>query len=677
MRVLLCFLFSLCFISLKSQTCIIEHELDYENIHTCIYVHEDSTNSISIYNAIFDTLTFTKVATEFFYKGFSNSSFIFKIPIQNNTAKKIQYFFSIKNPGIQEITFIESFKNEVFQIQKVGEQLVFNKRILEDNNYTFELEIPALESRNFYFIIRNYGNIVKIPMSVESFQSYHNTKLNSYFLYSFFYGLLLFACLFNVLLFFTFKDKLYIITSAGILFIFLYVFTIDGFSVKYLWNSNTWLATRASYIIAIVSVLLYSYAIQLFYNMHVMHKVCNIILKILYGVLAVLLLCSILPYQYFVYCNYILYAIVFIVITVIVIFQIKIIIKKVHYSKMLFFASIVLVITFIWVLMFNLGILHVPESQFFNAKIGLSIHILLVSVAVSARFRSLLIRSKEKLEFEVKLRTIEIEAQKDYLYVQKEQIQTQNKELNESIRYASRIQQGILPSLEFFQSLLPKSFIYFNPKDIISGDFYWISYKRGKIIIACADCTGHGIPGAFLSMLGISYLNTIVNEQGVTKPDLILNFLRGNIVKTLWKNTEQEPMYDGMNITLCSFDVKQKILEYAGAYNPFYIVRKKSLIKLEPDKMPIGVHIFDKPFSLHRIQLEQNDRIYLFTDGFVDQIGGPEGKKLKRAGFKQLLLDMQGRSMNKQNQKVQNFFQSWKQSHEQIDDVTVIGFEVE
>jgi serine phosphatase RsbU (regulator of sigma subunit) len=145
----------------------------------------------------------------------------------------------------------------------------------------------------------------------------------------------------------------------------------------------------------------------------------------------------------------------------------------------------------------------------------------------------------------------------------------------------------------------------------------------------------------------------------------------------LWKNTEQEPMYDGMNISLCSYDVKLKILEYSGAYNPFYIVRQKSIIKLEPDRMPIGVHIYDKPFSVHKIQLEKKDRVYLFTDGYVDQIGGLDNKKLKRTGFKDLLLSIQGRSIQKQAHKIEQFFNTWKQHNDQTDDVTVIGFEVD
>lgn len=664
-------------LSVKAQMCVIEHELEYSNIQACVYMYEDTDNKISLYNTVFDSIPFERVSPEYIHKGFSKSSFILKIPIQNKTKKQIQFFFSIKNPGIQEITFIESFQNEVFQMQQVGQRFEFSKRILEDNNYTFQLTIPAQEIRNFYFIIRNYGNIVQIPMTIETFQDYHNSKLHTYFLLSFFYGLMLFAFIFNVILYFSFKDTIYLVTSGFILSMFLYVFTIDGFAFKYFWDYSTWLATRASYINAIVTALLQCFMIQLFYNLHVGYKKWYTVIRILYGLLIVLLGLCWLPYHYFIISNFILYCIILVVLLLITIISAFIVKQKVQNSKLLLYANSIMLVTYVMVLLHKSGIIYLESIQIFNGKLGVSFLVLFVSAAVSERFRNLLVRSKEKLEFEVRLRTVEIEAQKDYLYVQKERIQQQNSELNESIRYASRIQQGIMPSQEFFKTLLPKSFIFFKPKDIISGDFYWISFKRGKIIIACADCTGHGIPGAFLSMLGISYLNTIVNEQGITRPDAILNFLRANIIKTLWKNAEQEPMYDGMNISLCSYDVKQRILEYSGAYNPFYIVRQKSLIKIEPDRMPIGVHVYDKPFTIHKIQLEVKDRIYLFTDGYSDQIGGPEDKKIKRTGFKQILLEIQGRAINKQVQKIEQYFEAWKQQNEQTDDITVIGFEVE
>jgi len=674
---LIFFLFVFVYSNIQAQMCVIEHELDYSNIYTCVYEYEDSSNAITLYNTIFDSIPFSKVSSDYIHKGFSKSSYILKLPIQNKTKKQIEYYFSIKNPGLQEIIFIESYKNEVFQMQQVGERYVFNKRKLEDNNYTFQLTVPAQEIRNFYFIIRNYGNIVQIPMTIETFQDYHNSKLHTYFLLSFFYGLLLFAFIFNVILYFSFKDKIYLITSGFILSLFLYIFTIDGFSFKYLWNHNTWLASRAAYIIAIISIMLQCYTIQLFYNLHVTYKSWYKVLQVLYVILIVLLGICWLPYSYFVVSNYVLYGIILIIMMFVTYMSVHIAMQKVQHPKLMMYANCILLCTYIMVLIHNTGIIYLDVIQVFNGKLGVSFLVLFISAAVSERFRNLLMRSKEKLEFEVKLRTIEIEAQKDYLFVQKERILLQNSELNESIRYASKIQQGIFPSIEFFQSLLPKSFIFFKPKDIISGDFYWISVKRGKIIIACADCTGHGIPGAFLSMLGISYLNTIVNEQGITRPDAILNFLRANIIKTLWKNTEQEPMYDGMNISLCSYDVKLKILEYSGAYNPFYIVRQKSIIKLEPDRMPIGVHIYDKPFSVHKIQLEKKDRVYLFTDGYVDQIGGLDNKKLKRTGFKDLLLSIQGRSIQKQAHKIEQFFNTWKQHNDQTDDVTVIGFEVD
>jgi len=297
-------------------------------------------------------------------------------------------------------------------------------------------------------------------------------------------------------------------------------------------------------------------------------------------------------------------------------------------------------------------------------------------IALSEHLRNLLSRSKDKLEFEIKVRTIEIEAQKDFLVIQKEQIQKQNTEHAESLRYAKKIQHSLLPSKEEIKQIFPKSFVLFKPKDIVSGDFYWCTQTRTKKIIACADCTGHGIPGAFLSILGISVLNTIINILKITSENDILNKLRENIIDALSQKNSNDSINDGMDISICVLNTKNNILEYAGAYNPLYILRGKSLIQLKTDNMPVGNYIISKPFTLNHIQLETKDRVYMFSDGYGDQVGGEKNKKLKRGGFKTIINQIQNKNMKLQASELDIALQEWMGDNEQIDDITIIGFEI-
>src|SRR5512133_1034181 len=199
-------------------------------------------------------------------------------------------------------------------------------------------------------------------------------------------------------------------------------------------------------------------------------------------------------------------------------------------------------------------------------------------------------------------------------------LEKQRKELTDSIRYAAYIQNAMLPGPDLFRRFLPDSFIYFKPKDIVSGDFYWLNRSREMLILAVADCTGHGVPGAFMSVLGISFLNEIVGRGCFFNAANILNQLRERVMKALHQTGEWNEQKDGMDISLCIIQKEKKEMHFAGANNPIYIVRNGSLIEYKADKMPIGISAgTEKSFTNNRIDLEVGDTIYLFTDGYVDQ----------------------------------------------------------
>ena len=299
-----------------------------------------------------------------------------------------------------------------------------------------------------------------------------------------------------------------------------------------------------------------------------------------------------------------------------------------------------------------------------------------------------MIREKRILEHKVKIRTkeiedqkVEIEAQRDeisgqkkFVEEQRDHIALQNKEITDSILYAKRIQQAVLPGKKSLEKTLPEHFILFKPRDIVSGDFYWVEKSEERIVVCAADCTGHGVPGAFMSLLGLTFLNEIVNHEGIVKASRILDRLRMNIIRSMSHKDEAEQARDGMDVALVVIDSQLDILEYAGAFNPLVILRKGELIEYKADKMPIGKHVGEEgPFTNHKIQLEQGDMIYLYSDGFPDQFGGEKGSKYKARPFKRLLTRISDEPANTQLDLLEMEFNSWKGKEDQVDDVLVMG----
>jgi serine phosphatase RsbU (regulator of sigma subunit) len=258
-----------------------------------------------------------------------------------------------------------------------------------------------------------------------------------------------------------------------------------------------------------------------------------------------------------------------------------------------------------------------------------------------------------------------------------ELISHQKQEITDSIRYASRIQNAVLPSPVILSEALKEHFVLFLPRDIVSGDFYWFTKQQNKMILVAADCTGHGVPGAFMSMLGVSFLYEIVNKEGVMEPARILNMLREFVKLTLSQTGKKDEQKDGMDISLCMLDIESMRLEWAGAYNPLILIRDGEIIEYKANKMPVAIHITDhQPFTNHEIDLQSNDRFYMFSDGFPDQFGGEDGRKFMSKRFKQLLLDIHQKPMAEQREILHAEHLSWRGNHEQIDDIVVFGVRV-
>ena len=260
---------------------------------------------------------------------------------------------------------------------------------------------------------------------------------------------------------------------------------------------------------------------------------------------------------------------------------------------------------------------------------------------------------------------------------QKVVIEEKQQEISDSINYAKRIQDAMMTSSVYLKDTLPKSFIFFKPKDVVSGDFYWI-YKdqEENIFFTVADCTGHGVPGAFMSMIGTSLLNEIIIEKGIKDTDKVLYEMRAQIIKSLGQE-EEGAQKDGMDISLCKLNMNNKTLEFSGAHNSLIHISGEELKTYRGDHQPVGLLLGDKkPFTKHKVKLKKDDMLYIYSDGYQDQFGGERGKKYMAAKFKNQLLKMSKETEDQQLSLLDQEFSSWIQDYEQIDDVCVMGVRV-
>ncbi len=281
-------------------------------------------------------------------------------------------------------------------------------------------------------------------------------------------------------------------------------------------------------------------------------------------------------------------------------------------------------------------------------------------------------------EAEIESQKDEIEAQRDLALNQRDEITIQNNEIIDSILYAQRIQYAVFNKETDLKAIFKNYFVYNKPRDIVSGDFFWVHQINDIKIIAAVDCTGHGIPGAFMSLIGVTFLNNIIKEKGELVPFKILNQLRDKIISSLGQKGEEGEAKDGMDISICVIDTNKKIITYAAANNRSYLVRNNVLIEFEPDKMPISIYISAKQsFTQKEYTYKPGDILYLFSDGYSDQFGGTSGKKFKSSKFKQLIQQISIENFANQKAILEIEYQKWKEDLAQVDDILVIGIGLE
>jgi ligand-binding sensor domain-containing protein/serine phosphatase RsbU (regulator of sigma subunit) len=314
------------------------------------------------------------------------------------------------------------------------------------------------------------------------------------------------------------------------------------------------------------------------------------------------------------------------------------------------------------------------EVTFWRSKTAVTVYLVLILALIVLLFRywaRQLIRANRAYKEREKIAK--------QIMLQKEELTLKNKSITDSINYARRIQNAMLPPMKLLKSYFPQSFLLYLPKDIVSGDFYWINKLYNKIFISAVDCTGHGVPGAFMSIIGFELFRKITNIEGLTRPSDILNKLNEDFHE-IFRDVENIILRDGMDVAFCAIDINDMILEYSGAFNPLYLIRDNKITEIKGDRFAIGLdetNFKDLTFKNHMIPLQEGDLIYIFSDGYADQFGGPEGKKFKYRRFRHLLLNIHQLPMEDQRDILETTLRDWKGEIEQVDDVMVIGIKID
>lgn len=618
-----------------------------------------------------------------FYRGTVWNKFSLK-----NTSNSFQTFFlEAFHASLNQGILYQHNGNRVVSIQKAGDNVNPDERPLSYRSPIYVIKLKPGETANFVYEAINGGDVLNGYFKLWSLDDFgKHIYLEQYFLGGYFNIMLLILLVFLFFFLIIIKDKTFTIYACYVICLFCFQFTLDGFTSQFLFD-NPWLNEVLVMVgagLAIFFVTRYTMAVlETKTKLPLLHKIFRFIG--IYVIIEVFL--SIIGTAEVYHATLISNNIVSVCTGLLIISAIFY--TKAKGNKVDFYFTLALLITISFVIIFVLRNFNILDSNIItdNAlKFGSFFEIVFLSVSTVNRYKNLQVEKEQAQQVVLKnlqevneykdslnqQLEIEVEERTKLINDQKIEILSKNNNLTDSIEYAKKIQEAALTPLRTVQTLLPKSFVFLKPKDIVSGDFYWVEFSKQKVFFSVIDCTGHGVPGAFMSILGNNYLNQAISLD-YSDPGNILNFIAQLNQKSLHQN-KNDFINDGLSISLCA--INNNVLEFSGAHQQAFIVRKNQLIHLNGDRRPIGYMNDKRLFETQKMQLEKNDMIYLFSDGIVDQFGGEKGKKLGVKAFTEFLCTIAHKPESEQNILIQNMIGSWQGKTPQVDDICVMGVRI-
>lgn len=655
---------------------------------------EDKEHSLTIRDLIANdkNYNFIPLSESDFNPGYAVSTYWLKVTIKHKVTTPTDFYLEIGTPTLNIANLYYHEGGKIIE-RKSGDAIKFSEKDIKNRRILVKLHAEPGNQTTYFVKIRANGENFNLLMNLMTFrQVWLNDYEDQYFLGSF-YGLVVFIIVIYVFFYIALGDRTFLYYVLYIFGLGLLNISLDGYVSQFFFPDNPLLVNRSSMMIGSASVIFGLLYVRQFLDMKkylpMFNKVVIGMMVIMFGIL----LMGFGPTKVFDISIVLISGFASLGTLIIISAIITSLIKKNPFTKLFAIAYLSLAIGVFVYVGKNFGLFPMNFFTEQSLKFGTAAEMLFLSLSMVDRFRRMQLE-KQKQQEELLDQLQEANQEKDQvnqdlarqtteIKEQKEIIEEKNKDITESIRYSKRIQQAVLPSAERLVKYFPDSFILNKPKDIVGGDFAWFSERDKKIVVAAVDCTGHGVPGAFMSVIGNSFLNEIVNERKMTRPDVVLEVLRESIIRSLKQRSretgEPQGMKDGMDIAIIRYDLETKILSFSGAKNPMYLVRDGEVIIYRGDRFPIGVDADGIliPFEGHDIEVQKGDCVYIFSDGYPDQFGGPKGKKFKYKQFQELLAEIHDKDMEVQKFILEETLTKWKGGLDQVDDVLVIGFRIE
>jgi serine phosphatase RsbU (regulator of sigma subunit) len=645
---------------------------------------EDKTNSLTINDVAKKDFKFQQGNKLI---GDPRSTYWIKLAIKGDTSLTKKWVLEIYNVHIDHISLFKPQKKGSFIESKTGYNLPFDQREYKTINFVFDIDVNSNNINYYYFKIKS-DNPAWLETHLRTNNYYTYYAVSEYYLLGLFYGIILIMAVYNLLIFFSTKEVVYIYYLLYVLLSGLVSILEDGTGFAHLWSDYPAFSDFASTyarLLWLLAFIIYSkkfLKIKDYYPKY--NKWLNIIAALYVIVFSIEKISghSILVYESYLTPYIFLYVL-----------SIMVWLKK-KYSPASFFVygfTVVLLSIFISIMRDNgygieTGNKTLAVLIVYAINIGVIIEILFLSFSLGNRIKFLkdsteiaqektITQLKENEILKDKVNT-ELE---DKVQERTQELNKKNKDILDSISYAQRIQTAVLPNTELINRVIPNGFVFHRSKDIVSGDFLWVEEQFGKKYFSVIDCTGHGVPGAFMSIMANNNLNYLLKEQQLESPGKILQELDKRVKETVKQSKDEFNDLFGMDMSLCALDDKKGELEYSGAFNPLWVYNGDSLNEYKAERYPVGHYFFEpdtKTFQVHSIKINKGDRIYLFSDGYQDQFGGENGAKFLKAKLKELILSTAQLSLREQKEKLETTFDEWKGNHEQIDDVMILCVEV-
>lgn len=647
---------------------------------------------------------------------FTSSTFWIKFHLINQT-EFYDFILETARPITNIVELYEVSNGEITHFYSNGDEYDYHTKSIQHRKVLFPIHLLTNEESDFYIKLKSDGEVLTLPLIIHEKDAFFQLDSNTQFFNGIYYGILILIVVIYFFFFIFLNDKTFLYYISYVAAIFLLQFSLDGYSYQYFFGNTPFLANHFVLFSASITLFLLLQYAKVYLSLKKKLPAFNNIFKTFQYVILFLGVLSFVPGIIYELMYPLINAVsligVLLILYTIIHFRRKGIVICGYFTG----AFTVLIIGAIIFILGNFNVIFDPIISQNALKLSSGLEVIILSVSMATKYRDMQ-HAKEKiqeealqnleeknklmdtmnhqLEIQVKERTTE-------LTTQKEELLEKNGEIISSITYALRIQEAILPSEDHIKDIIPNSFIFYKPKDVVSGDFYFvektIAASGNKLsLFGAVDCTGHGVPGAFMSIVGNSYLRQSIHEAHVNSTGEALEFLNNGVCNTLRQDFNESDVRDGMDIALCALDYENELLYFSGAKNPMFIIRNEIvpesiatkrnpvpnedgsffLNEFKGDKHPIGAYVGEslKPFTTHKVKVKKGDLIYVFSDGFPDQFGGPKGKKYNSKHFKTFLLRISQLSLEEQHDLIEKEFTEWRGDLEQVDDLCIVGVRV-